>query len=293
MSNLVLQNKNLLVCINSVGATLLGVFDKVNSKELLWQGDKKSWNEKDICIFPHVARLKDGWYTVDGVEYELPIHGLCKFYYFKVKKHTTDMVEMFINYNEESLRMYPYKFEFTAKFELEENKLKVTYIVKNLDDKTIYYGIGGHPGFALDGVTKWSGSDISGNTILLNDADEYTKITMDKSNFFVRGKENFCAPQNKINLSKDVFANDAIILCNNFGGATLEKKNGGKIVFETDSTYLAFWSHAKFGEYVCFEPWWTLPDDENPKRELKDKSSIISLGVGESREYSYSVKIVQ
>lgn len=293
MSNLVLQNEQLLICVNSLGATLTSVYDKKTNRELLWQADEKSWNEQDICIFPHVARLKDGYYEVDGKQFELPIHGFCKLKDFVIKKHSSEHLEMVIQFDEETLSMYPYKFEFTVLFELNQNKLCVTYNVKNLDNKTIYYGIGGHPGFALDGSTNENGSDISGNSIILNKNNGLEKVVLDDSNYFVRGFEKYPLKDNVIHLSKEIFANDAIILKNNFGGAILERKNGSKILFESESNYLAFWTHAKFGEYVCFEPWWTLPDDENPNRELKDKSSIISLGVGESKEHTYSIKVIQ
>lgn len=292
MSIFTLQNEKLLVCINSYGANLASVYDKINGREMLWQmTDNRSWKKQDVCIFPFVARLKDGFYQVAGREYDLPIHGFCDSKDFVVKKHTSDCLEMYVQFDEETLRMYPYKFEFMAKFQLFASTLKVTYAVTNLDDKNIYYGVGGHPAFAVDGITTDDGADITGNSIVLGGKNDYTQIVMDDSNFFVRGEQSIHIPNGEIKLSKELFENDAIILKNDFGKATLVLKNGGKLLFETDSTYLAFWSYLKFGEYVCFEPWWTLPDDENPKRELSEKSSILTLGAGDQREYSYSITI--
>lgn len=293
MSIYTLQNEYLLVCVNSFGATLAGIYDKKNCMELMWQkSDERSWKKQDVCIFPFVARLKDGIYEVDGREYEMPIHGLCKLKDFVIKNHKSDTLEMSIQFDAETLRMYPYKFEFKAKFELVQNKLVVTYIVKNLDDKTIYYGIGGHPAFAVDGITTENGSDITGNNILIDEKTKFVKVVMNDSNYFVKGEESYNIPNGKLVLSKELFANDAIILKNNFAKATLVKKNGDKILFETNANYLAFWSYAQYGEFVCFEPWWTLPDDENPKRELKEKSSILSLNESDSKEYSYSVSVI-
>lgn len=293
MSNLVLQNDHLLVCVNSFGAVLSSIYDKKACRELLWQKSENSWNEQDICIFPFVARLKDGYYEIDGRRYNLPIHGFCKLKDFVVIEHSCDKLTLSIKYDSDTLAVYPYKFEFSVMFTLNANKLCVKYIVKNIDDKVIYYGIGGHPGLALDGVSTDEYCDISGNRIVLNDNLGLERVVLDDSNYFVRGLEKFDLKDNILYLSKDVFANDAIILKNNFGGALLERKCGAKILVESDSNYFAFWSHAKFGEYVCFEPWWTLPDDENPKRELKEKSNIIRLAIGDSKEYCYSIKIVK
>lgn len=292
MSIYTLQNEQLLVCVNSFGCTLASIYDKISGREMLWQmNDKRSWQKQDVCIFPFVARLKDGFYEVDGKEYSMPIHGFCNSKDFVVTKHTSEYLEMCVKFDEYTLKMYPYKFEFVAKYQLFDNKLQVTFMVKNLDDKSIYYGIGGHPAFAVDGVTTDDGSDITGNKILLDGKQDFIKIAMDNSNVFVCGEEQLQISNGTLELSKELFANDAIILKNDFGKATLLRKNGGKMIFETDSTYLAFWSYAKFGEYVCFEPWWTLPDDTNPNRELKEKSSILCLGATESREHSYSITI--
>lgn len=291
MSIYILQNEFIRVSVNSFGANLTSIFDKKKECELLWQADIKSWNQQDICIFPFVARLKDGFYFFQGKKYEMPIHGFCKFKDFFVVKQTSEYLEMTIAFDEQTLSMYPFKFKFTAKFELILNKLKVTYLVQNLDSQNIYYGIGGHPGFILDGLTNDKGS-VTNDNFLVFEKNEFAKVALDDSNFFVRGKEKFTIENQKINLSKDIFANDAIILYNDFGKVLLKRKNSSELLFETNSTYLAFWSHAKFGEYVCIEPWWTLPDDENPERELNKKSSVLCLSAGDSAEYIYSVSVL-
>ncbi|MDE5549684.1 MAG: aldose 1-epimerase family protein, partial [Clostridia bacterium] len=63
----IIKSDTLCVEINEVGSTLESFFDVINQKELLWQGSEDSWTGKDVTIFPFVARLKDAYYTVDGV----------------------------------------------------------------------------------------------------------------------------------------------------------------------------------------------------------------------------------
>lgn len=44
--------------------------------------------------------------------------------------------------------MYPFAFVYWLTYELVGNKLNVTFAVENNDKKVMYFGVGGHPGFA-------------------------------------------------------------------------------------------------------------------------------------------------
>ena len=50
-------------------------------------------------------------------------------------------------WSEDTLKVYPYKFSLKLSYELLENGVKCSYNVTNLDDKKIYFQIGGHPAF--------------------------------------------------------------------------------------------------------------------------------------------------
>lgn len=57
-----------------------------------------------------------------------------------------------------------------------------------------------------------------------------------------------------------------------------------------DFSYLGIWTQAKPFDtnYVCIEPWSTLPDATFVGRELKDKAGIRSLQPGAWEELSYT-----
>ena len=44
---------------------------------------------------------------------------------------------------------YPFLFELDICWKLIEDTLQITYYVRNKDIKTMYFGIGGHPGFCV------------------------------------------------------------------------------------------------------------------------------------------------
>ena len=58
-----------------------------------------------------------------------------------------------------------------------------------------------------------------------------------------------------------------------------------------DAQVLALWTSPGFGDYLCVEPWWGIPDISNPNPELRDKPLIHSLNPNESEVKGYSITI--
>ena len=98
------SDDKLKVCANTNGATLSSVKRLRDGREFLWQGSEDSWTEQDVVIFPFVARQKDGWYTVDGKRYDIPLHGLCRHSDF-TENRVSDRETVLTNiWNEETLK---------------------------------------------------------------------------------------------------------------------------------------------------------------------------------------------
>ena len=57
-----LQNQQLTVKIDELGAQLHSIKRQDNGIEYLWQGDPASWNRQAPILFPFVGRLKDDQY---------------------------------------------------------------------------------------------------------------------------------------------------------------------------------------------------------------------------------------
>ena len=51
--------------------------------------------------------------------------------------------------NEELYAQYPRHFVFQICYRLAENTIQITFKVENRDEKTMYFGLGGHPGFCV------------------------------------------------------------------------------------------------------------------------------------------------
>lgn len=73
-----IENENLEVRINSLGAELWSIVDKNDGTEYLWQGDKELWARRAPNLFPHCGRLKNNKYTYENKTYKSEIHGFVK-----------------------------------------------------------------------------------------------------------------------------------------------------------------------------------------------------------------------
>ena len=52
---------------------------------------------------------------------------------------------MKLTYSQETLKKYPFKFNFYIRHIIEDDILSTEWHVENADDKDMYFSIGGHP----------------------------------------------------------------------------------------------------------------------------------------------------
>ena len=78
MEKFVLENEELYVEINSVGAELSRIKNKKNDKEYLWNADEKYWKRHSPVLFPIVGKLKKNQTLIGGRTYELMQHGFAR-----------------------------------------------------------------------------------------------------------------------------------------------------------------------------------------------------------------------
>lgn len=284
--------KTLAIEIDDKGSTLKSFYDKSLDKELLWQGDEKSWTGQDVTIFPFVARQKDEKYFVDGKEYHMPLHGICCDHDFEIYEKTDSKVVHRYLWNDQSYALYPYKFDLYVTHEIKDDKYFKSMKVVNLDDKDIYFMLGGHPAIAID---KKAGSvcDTSENYIQFPRKMSPKLYRLNETGHFILHKDTF-EPFERIYCDKDLLKEykTLIFFDEKFQSLEVVRADGIKIAFElNEPPVLAFWSDENFGEYWCVEPWWGVPDMLDPVREIKDKDMINKLGVGKSFEYTFTMKV--
>ena len=288
----IIKNEFLEVKINEFGAELLSIRG-VDGTEYLWQGDPKYWKDRAPKIFPYVARLTEGKYTLFGNTYEMKIHGFAKSTLFSANRISESEVILTITENKETLKMYPYNFEFSVRYRLEGNKLINEYIVKNMDNKQMYFGLGGHPGF---NVPFTENTEFEDYYIQFEGEGEPTRIGFSETCFITGNDAPFkLEADNKISLKHNMFDEDAIVLKDTAKSVALKSDKTDKAVKVTfpNMKYIGFWHRPKTdAPYICIEPWSSLPSRQDIIEDLATQPDLVSLKSGEEFRDGFAIEII-
>ena len=77
------------------------------------------------------------------------IHGFASGLPFQVKELQEDRIVLELRDTEATFSSYPYHFSLQVSYALFENEIRIGYHVENFSENTMYFGIGGHPGFRV------------------------------------------------------------------------------------------------------------------------------------------------
>lgn len=273
------------------GAELTSI--QYNGKEMLFQGAKVLdsngniyWKRQAPILFPIVGQLKNSQTQIEGETYEMSQHGFARDMDFEEISKTENKHHYMLKYNEETLKKYPYKFELHVIYEIIGDTLTVTYKVKNIDDKIIYFGLGGHPAFNCD----YSNGEYE---IVFSENEDKIVFLKLKNGLIDIEKAQNILQDNKICLKEDTFDNDAVIMKNlKSNKVILQNHETNQKILELDFTgfpYLALWSK-KGAPFVCIEPWQNTADKIDSVQIYKDKENIIELPKDKKFECKYSIK---
>ena len=274
-----------------LGAELTSI--QYNGKEMLFQGAKVLdsngniyWKRQAPILFPIVGQLKSSQTQIDGEIYEMSQHGFARDMDFEEISKTENKHHYMLKYNEGTLKKYPYKFELHVIYEIIGDTLTVTYKVKNIDDKKIYFGLGGHPAFNCD----YSNGEYE---IVFSENEDKIEFLKLKNGLIDTEKAQNILQDNKIYLKEDTFDNDAVIMKNlKSNKVVLQNHETNQKILEFDFTgfpYLALWSK-KGAPFVCIEPWQNTADRIDSTQIYKDKENIIELPQDKEFECKYSIK---
>ena len=288
----IIKNNYLTVQINDVGAELWSIKDQSNT-EYLWQGDATYWRSKAPNLFPYIARLTEGKYQLQGKFYEMGIHGFARGMVFEVEQVSERHIVFTIRDTEETYASYPYKFTFSVIYKLEDNRLVITYYVKNKDDKEMYFGVGGHPGF---NVPLEEGLAFDDYYLEFDAVKVVKRVKFSEDCFVLEGTTEYLMEEGKkIPLAHNLFDEDAIVLTEMAKSVLLASKKGKKGIRVTysDMDYLGLWHKPKTdAPYVCIEPWSSLPSRKGIIEDLATKPGLMHLDAGLEYENQYTIDIV-
>ena len=286
----ILKNNQLTVKINPKGAELTSLFNNENQTEYLWNADPTFWGKSSPVLFPIVGALKGDMYRFEGQEYILPRHGFARDKEFIVEKSDENSVTFLLTYDENTLKVYPFKFEFRLIYSLENNRLSVTYSVKNIGDNKMYFSVGGHPAFAVPSTENAAYDDYY---LEFSTTETFKRWELTADGLIDNQPVDFLNDTNKIKITKALFYDDAIVFKNPESTSVILKsdKTNRQLKFDFEGfPYIGIWA-AKDADFVCIEPWCGIADSANHNQELTEKEGIVGLDKGDIFEKTWRVTV--
>ncbi|WP_178985499.1 aldose 1-epimerase family protein [Winogradskyella helgolandensis] len=289
-----LKNDLLQIHIKSKGAELCNITSAKHKTEFMWQANPEFWGSHAPNLFPIIGCMKDDHYIYNNKTYQMPKHGFVRHNdNFTIKKQSDSSITFSLVSNEKLYSCYPFLFEFEITYTLSKNKLMVTHTITNLDDKTLYFSLGGHPAFNCplpkdenytDYYLEFEKEEDS-QSYLLNMANGL--LTHDTKPAFSEG--------NKIHLRPDLFNEDALVfkdLKSRIVSLKHNTKGNVLTVNFKDFKHLGIWAKPN-APYVCIEPWLGFADHETTDQKIETKEGILSLASDSVFNASYSIEIDQ
>ncbi|MGL5820200.1 MAG: aldose 1-epimerase family protein [Sarcina sp.] len=289
-----LKNEILTITAHEHGGELHSITGNSDNTEYLWNGNPEYWKYHAPILFPIVGKVNNGSYKIDGKTFELPQHGLARVSDFKLVDKTNDSLSFELVYSENTLKVYPYKFSLIIKYTLIDNNVKTEYMVKNLDNKNINFSIGAHPAYMCPILPN---ETINDYFFEFEKNETCSLMVLNTQNgLFTHEQRAFLKNQSSINLSKELFKDDALVFdCSTLNSKYLNlksKKNSKFISFNFEGfSHLGLWAPAQGAPFVCIEPWFGHADFEDFTDEFKNKPNIIELKPNEIFSCSYTVSI--
>ncbi len=286
-----IQNSFLQVTVSQHGAELQSVMT-ADSTQFLWQGDPAFWKERSPLLFPYIGRMTDKSYYLDEKLYHMELHGIAKYRDFQVTACTDTQITLELQDDDTIYASYPRHFLFRVTYTLNENTLEVCCHVENRDDRTMYFGLGGHPGFL---VPFAPGKKFTDYQISFPAPCEPRRVIFSETGFFT-GELVPYRLQNSttLPLEHSLFANDAIVLADTPKQVTLSASDGGPgiTVDFPQMPFIGFWQTTKEGApYLCIEPWSSLPSPHGKITVLEEQKDLLALDAGSCYDNTWSIRI--
>lgn len=286
----ILENDKLKIKISSMGAELQSVRRIEDDTEYLWQGDATYWASRATNLFPVCGRMFEGKYTYAGKTYEMPNHGFAKLQEWTVLHQKSNALTLQMQDTAETRGMYPFKFSLEIAYTLTDETLTVAMIVHNLDDKTMIFAVGGHPGF---NVPLNSGAAFEEYYVEFDKPCQPQKLCMSDTCLYLGCTEPFPLEEDKrLALRHDLFDNDAVFLTEISDGVTLTCDNSPRYVHISypDMKYVGLWHRPKLeAPFVCIEPWTGVPALDGQETHLEEKPEMNRLDPQEIYRNAYSI----
>lgn len=288
-----LKNERLEAKICSKGAELTSL--KKDGIEYMWRADPAYWGRTAPILFPFVGSLKGKRYRYQGRTYDMGQHGFARDMEFTLISQTDRKLAMQLIETEETLENYPFRFLLELSYELEEDMLKVGWKVKNTDEKTLHFSIGGHPAFNCPIEGKGKQSDYM--LRFLKDGkplQEMVSAVIVDGGLVGEDTLEFGLEDGYLAITPELFATDTLILEDRQTDEVSLFDADGKEYLRVNFSMpiVGIWTPIqKNAPFLCIEPWCGRCDDADFTGELPERRWGNALEPSEEFCASYCIRV--
>lgn len=261
-----IKNGDLEIVVKSKGAELVSV--KYKNEEFMWNKEEV-WAKSSPLLFPFVGKLLNDKYIYNGKEYHLDLrHGFARDLDFAFESISENSFAFVLKSDEQTKKIYPFDFSLKLIYEINLNTVKITYEVENLEKDEMYFSIGAHPAFVING-------DYEKSYIKLDNKVALNTYTLDGP--YLSGNRKLLFESDIIQIKDEYFENDALVFDGNITKtSTLHNDNRKVKVCHEGFEYIAYWRPVK-APFVCIEPWFGITDSIKCDNKLENKKGIRKL----------------
>lgn len=285
------KNAELEIAVRQPGAELSSIKSLKSGLEYMWDFKPAIWNSTAPVLFPIVGPLKEGSYLWEGEKYSLPRHGFIRDNPdLQLTGITADSLTFGISSDKETHKIYPFDFDFSIQFKLENKRVMVIHEVNNTGKTPMYFSLGGHPAFRCPIHAEEQYDDYF---LEFDQVENASTCLMHESGLLGDTYQIILNNTNILPLTHELFQNDALIFKElKSRKITLRSKNSKEAlsVNYEDFPHMGIWAKPN-GDFVCIEPWLGYGDKWDTNQQFKTKEALLQLEAGTTFKAVYSVEI--
>lgn len=283
-----IANGFLSVGINTRGAELCSVVSTQHAIQYIWQADPAVWARHAPHLFPIVGKLKEGTYSYNKKNYQLPQHGFARDQEFTCIEASPEMLCFELTANEDSLTTFPFHFKLRISYVLQNTTLSIQYSVFNADTGHIWFSIGAHPAFNCPLQKHEAFEDYE---LQFPQKDHLILNTLNNG-LITSATKQLTLHQNALPLSTSLFDTDAMVLKHTQVEQVklISKKTGhGVSLTALGWPYFGIWTKPATTQFLCLEPWFGIADSDTASGQFEEKEGIMCLEPTASFSASFSM----
>ncbi len=273
-----LKNNVLELNLTTKAGEMTSLFYK--GANVLYDGTGEYWSGKNPTLFPIISSPNTKEYVLDGVTYPIKNHGLIRYAELDCIKEDANEVTMELKADENTLKQYPFIFNYQISYRLEGNKVIISYAIRNDDEKVMPFTFGIHPGFVCN----------FNEDRMVFDKDETAQVLTNPTT-----KDSIEMKLGEYQLTDFVedIAKYHTVIFKPLKTTTYElvRKDYTVKIDAKEFKYLAMWTPNRNSGFMCIEPWCSIDDIKNTTNPFGDEFELHYLKSGETFNISYSIEV--